>query len=291
MGCWNATCYISKLPIWYDEPVVMILVRETYEAKQRSPHTCYTTDKYVPFGYPVYGKYDDYGGVDDIDNEDEILEYLNTVTICDSNGEAVEITKENLRDVLNEFSHGESGYTVNKFNIEAFLVKRDLYDLLISNAKSRKIYNKEETIEQQTKRLLKKELNELYKKNIPDDELILWRLSDIRVAKISIYDMSEDISSYLKKKLYDNFNDHDLDKLVEIVMFRDVLEYLRMGYFCISGDGSQSGEMYMHTLVAKYILDFAEKSFREAQDDTREEINKDEYLKDTDYGYYESDSE
>lgn len=291
MGCWNATCYISKLPIWCDEPVVMILVRETYESKQRSPHTCNTTDKYVPFGYPVYGKYDDYGGVDDIENEEEILEYLNTVTICDSNGKAVEITKENLCNVLNDIAHGESGYTVNKFSIEAFLIKRDLYDLLITEAKSRKIYNKEETIEHQTKRLLKKELDKLNERKIPDEELVLWRLSDIRVAKISICDMSWDITSYLKKKLYDNFNDNDLDKLIEIVMFRDVLEHLRMGYFCISGDGSQSGEMYMHTLVAKYILDFAEKSFREAQDDTREEMNKDEYLTNTCYGYYEPDSE
>ena len=291
MGCWNTTCYISKLPIHYDEPVVMVLVRETHYNMHRSPHTCYATDKYVPFGYPIYGKYDDYGGIEDIENEEEVLEYLNTTTIRDSDNEIVEITEENLREVLNEIAHGESNYTVEKLNLEAFFVKRDLYNLLIAEAKSRQIYGKEETIEQQTRRLLKKELNKIHEWNIPDEELALWRLSDITIARISICDSFWDITSYIKKKLFDNFNDNDMNKLIEIVMFHNALEYLRMGYFCISGDGSQSNEMYMHTLVAKYILDFAEKSFREAQADTKEKMNKDEYLKEPGYGYYESKDE
>ena len=293
MGCWNTTCYVSKLPIYYREPVVMILVREThsYEDYHLAPHTFHATDKYVPFGYPIYGKYDDYGGIEDIENEDEILEYLNTVEVYKSRKKKVDITKKNLNDVLNKIAH-EEYFTFDKLHLEALFVRRDLYHILIKEMSSRRIYGKNETIAHQMKRLLKKELDKLHEEiSSNDDEYFTsWRVSRTTtgtIARISLIDMAWDISPYIKLKLFNKFNDDDMNRLTEIIMFRNVLDSLRMGYFCISGDGSQSCEMYLHTLVAKYILNYASKSFKEAQDDSNEKMDKREYLTGTCYGYYE----
>ena len=56
MGCWNATCTLTGLPILYgDEVYVIPLVDNT----GHSP--CYTTSHYKPISLPFEGVYDDYG--------------------------------------------------------------------------------------------------------------------------------------------------------------------------------------------------------------------------------------
>ena len=299
MGCWNGTCYISKLPIHYGENVVMILVREReFKRRGECPHTCYPTDFYAPFGYPIYGKYDDYGGVEDIENAKEVLEYLKTVEIHrvrkdydDDNktkDEIIEITEENLDDTLNEIMH--SGYFVENNAIEGFFVKRELYDLLIENASSRKIYGKNETIAHQTERLLKKEIAKINDEKFENEFEKRYALHELyRFATLSEYcDYEWEITSHIKRKLLDNFNDDDMKRLIELMMFRYVLDLLRMGYFCITGDGSQSNEMYMHTLVAKYILEYTTKAYQEAQEDSNHRMRKKNFLMETCFGYYES---
>lgn len=101
---------------------------------------------------------------------------------------------------------------------------------------------------------------------------------------------------FLKGKLIENPSDETVAKLVEIILFYNVLMRLRMGYFAISGDGSQSEERYMHTLVAKYILDQADKAYEEYlqvnADQAPEELDdKISFLSETIFGYYERKSE
>ena len=47
MGCWNATCNVSRLPIFCGDEIVvipLIAVSATVTA-----NTCYATDNFVPF--------------------------------------------------------------------------------------------------------------------------------------------------------------------------------------------------------------------------------------------------
>lgn len=64
MGCWNESCMISHLPIFYGEDVYGFLLLESPFDQQ----FCYATGRYSPIAV-VRGKYDDYGGIEEIENE------------------------------------------------------------------------------------------------------------------------------------------------------------------------------------------------------------------------------
>ena len=60
MGCWNATCNVSNLPIFWGDKVVLIpLVKVSSKETKFNP--CYPTDNFIPLGFPIFGEYDDYG--------------------------------------------------------------------------------------------------------------------------------------------------------------------------------------------------------------------------------------
>ena len=295
MRYWIATCYISKLPIKITEPVVMIIVRESRYRHDYGPRTCSPTDLYVPFGYPVYGKYNDYGGIEEIENAVEVISYFRSMDIEPS---FADISEENLERKLSDIVCGNC--SCNGLRLEAFLVKRDLYELLIKNAASRRIYHKDETLGHQMERLIKFSINEVreqhtyFKKmDIPFRTRSSTYLNDFR---LQLCEDDDDITMFLKGKLIENPRDEIVAKLVEIILFYNVLMYLRMGYFAISGDGSQSEERYMHTLVAKYVLDQADKAYEEYlqvnTDLAPEELDdKISFLSEPNFGYYERKSE
>ena len=62
MGCWNATCHISNLPICAGEKIVLIPLRKTHE--KAIYNCCYPTDNFQPLCFPIFGAYDDYGGIE-----------------------------------------------------------------------------------------------------------------------------------------------------------------------------------------------------------------------------------
>lgn len=65
MGCWNETCLITNLPIYYGEECVFI--RTTYKTDYRERQIC------VPVSLPIMGKYNDYGGLVEITNDFDII--------------------------------------------------------------------------------------------------------------------------------------------------------------------------------------------------------------------------
>lgn len=63
MGCWNHTCAISNLHITAGQDVVVFLLIKKHEESVSS--FCYGNALYDVVPLPFYGKYDDYGGVED----------------------------------------------------------------------------------------------------------------------------------------------------------------------------------------------------------------------------------
>lgn len=43
--------------------------------------TYYSRDKFVPLGYPIFGEYDDYGCMENIENIEEQMNFLKTLKI------------------------------------------------------------------------------------------------------------------------------------------------------------------------------------------------------------------
>jgi len=63
MGCWNHTCAVSNLHITAGEEVVVFLLLKNHNTDDGS--FCYGNALYDVMPLPFYGKYDDYGGVEE----------------------------------------------------------------------------------------------------------------------------------------------------------------------------------------------------------------------------------
>lgn len=82
MGCWNETCGITQMPICAGDPVRMFLIVESEHWHEAALH--YSTDLWKPFGLPLKGTYDEYGGIENIEEDalsDLLLESLKEILV------------------------------------------------------------------------------------------------------------------------------------------------------------------------------------------------------------------
>ena len=101
MGTVYGTDYISKLPIFPGEDVVVILLRKQNYERNPFPCCCYIGDMYVPLGIPIYGKYGEGINITDIENSDDVIEYIkNIVFKTDENMNKTVTTTEKLEELL-----------------------------------------------------------------------------------------------------------------------------------------------------------------------------------------------
>jgi hypothetical protein len=67
MGCWNGTCFLSHLPIHAGEEIKIIFLEKTDgEAFTNNTGVCYPNTFFRPIYFPISGRYDDYGGIEDV---------------------------------------------------------------------------------------------------------------------------------------------------------------------------------------------------------------------------------
>ena len=69
MGCWNETDGLTQMPIEYGDPVRMFLLVENKHSFVRSGILYNSTDLWQPFGLPLRGIYDEYGGIVNIQQD------------------------------------------------------------------------------------------------------------------------------------------------------------------------------------------------------------------------------
>ena len=77
MGCWNETCGLTQLPICGGDPVRMFLIveRKPPRGYTRDHVMHYSSDLWRPYGLPIKGTYDEYGGLENIE-EDCMSDFL-----------------------------------------------------------------------------------------------------------------------------------------------------------------------------------------------------------------------
>lgn len=110
MGCYNSTCMITHLPILWKDPVVAVALRPfvgkmdgSVDYSQLLPDTgggyCLATDAFIPFPVPVRGRYDDYGGIEEIAEGEatQIIEELTGKSAIQFFDEAERIKETNRR--------------------------------------------------------------------------------------------------------------------------------------------------------------------------------------------------
>jgi len=69
MGCWNATCGVSQLPILSGEKIRVFILEPHHGTNKfiREPNSfVYSTDMFTAYGIPFIAEYNDYGSVENI---------------------------------------------------------------------------------------------------------------------------------------------------------------------------------------------------------------------------------
>lgn len=130
MGCWNETCGITQMPICAGDKVRMFLiVRDRYADDSYDVCHSYTTDLWKPFGIPLKGTYDEYGRIENIEEDvmsDFLLESIKEMIIEVPNrmGEVFKREELNWETVI-DFLTDEGLKVANPFDVNNITRKLD----------------------------------------------------------------------------------------------------------------------------------------------------------------------
>lgn len=97
MGCFNKMGFYSHLPITYGDDIVMFICVDNTQTNERNNCPIYVDEFYAPYCLPIYGKYNDYGFIEDI------IKDANTELLESKFGQPIE-------DILNLIDNYENGY-------------------------------------------------------------------------------------------------------------------------------------------------------------------------------------
>jgi len=289
MGSWNETCAVSNLPVRHKERIVIMPLCATAQAGPKATEI----DKYwQPFALPIRCAYNDYGGVEGIE-EDDSGQFNSIELLYDENNKPLNFTKEGFQDQLNEFLLNHDDYEAQEFvgsfskKFDFMLVKEDLFDFLTGRVAERTAYGTDrdmkavtsEALDGKAKRLFKEKMDEAIKsiqnatiyKNVDAKEVAnaIYGENAAREALSETFgkcrffgQMFSPILLYKHNKPCEN---RLKERFVELQLFAFALNLLRKGWLCqTSGHGSQDYELRLHKELAGKIQDIvlaAEESY------------------------------
>ena len=282
MGCWNATCNISNLPIFWGDKVVLIpLLKVSSKSTQFNP--CYPTDNFVPLGFPIFGEYDDYGRLENAhtsawneahlrqfsyyfeERDDEAKEKYRPVilkeTLDDFVGQVLCCHEGCYIDLPNQYFHPDG-----KAMVTYMMIHQGVYEKLFAEMAGRIPYNIESRLREAMISKLEKRLEAILDFCPGEDECSTLVAYDM-FRTIRLNDICRKVFGY-ENYFHQSFIWKDLavrmleDEHLKTCLLHDIadmkiwtmtLMYLRKGYLCDSGSGSQNGEMRLHLVLARCI--------------------------------------
>lgn len=295
MGCWNATCSLTNLPIFAGDKIVVIPLMKKKNNKEPY-YSCYPTDTFVPLSLPVVGKYNDYGGIEDIEPFEENESGLMGLKYFTLGGHFISNDKEfyvkDFQSLLNAICSHEVGYYMpsgahrydERVLIDYMMMHYDAYKFVVDEIANRKFYNHEETIKESFVEEFQKiilQYNDLvgtksgyFSDDSPGNIAPIFYMMN----KHGIFMQFTEFLSPESTLVYTNLseaicggNQRAFDSLVDLKLFTYGLTALRKGYLVASGAGSQSRETQIHYRLADFIMKFIDKKTREFQEENDEE--------------------
>lgn len=140
MGFWHGTCLLSRLPIRYDDPCAALIIAQ----KPTGKNNTYCNGLYEPVSHIIYGKYDAYGTLKDVENADWHENDLRTnlhIHVLNYNPDEPEKrlpVPENLIGLLDAIERGRARLSRMAIDRRLYLVlmHRDLAKYAINTAKN-----------------------------------------------------------------------------------------------------------------------------------------------------------
>lgn len=282
MGCWNATCHVSHMPIFGGDTVVLIPLMQAHNSLQIN--CCNIADCFVPIGFAITGEYNEYGGLEHICSDDLNIRHLMSKRYFVRNeDEYEEYIPKTIEDLINDVFCRDNAFVETnntyffpdkKAPVGHIMIHKKLYQDMIRNMGARIPYDKDKTYKQ----CLTAKFNASMKKH--KQQLALMKDSDdVKINALNLmlrnqiyHEIAESIlctetmlhtSQWAEMAQEAVNNTTAVVKLaVEKTLFSQALNACRMGYLCASGMGSQSEETAMQVVIAKFVLQQAKKRTR-----------------------------
>lgn len=142
MGCFNHKCNFSNLPVvWGDRIVIIIGFTQPLEHQDNFSPGC----SFVPISVPIRGRYNEYGGIKDVDMTPAIevlekyfdMDVYHIVDIAERTTcgceDQMDEENEKVRDILENIAK-ESGHPEYKLKISYVMEHESIFDYLVSTA-------------------------------------------------------------------------------------------------------------------------------------------------------------
>lgn len=287
MGCWNATCMTSGLPIVYGDDVVMFVICEaggTWGAE------CYCHAEANLLSQPIFGKYDDYGGIEEIQENEEtnsLFEFLKE-KLVPSYGNELGVDTDNQyhhfkqSNTLSEILNGciERGYAaINKFHyymktnvkmgVTNTFILREIWDKIIdeygnTTRNSYDIYT-QKMVPRTTREIFEAEfvkIDEIHEKfekitkdggMTPDDIKFFQQEQERSNNPLYRWDGWKGMDVSLLSK----------ETIIDMMIFVSFLERARINLRPTTGKGSQSANYNLNEKLADWTKSIATRKIKE----------------------------
>lgn len=277
MGSWNATCYMSNLPINPGDRVALLMLAPLNRKRNRCV-TCNAEDFMVHIGSPIFGEYEDSGILKNIDSNPYMEQYLKEFSplyTCDNQyGSNVyewnEYEWENIETFLHDVCHHYvfvNSTLGERQELDFVMIHEELYHKLLQEIGMRIPYDFTESLydlhEYKIRQTLMnmREKREMAMAAVKDCSDEMSKQITLALAKESFCD-KYNFTHEVRWKAMDWFANKYLDTNDESIIYiiRDrilwltVMEYARKAYGAVSGAGSQSCEMKLQNIIATYIV-------------------------------------
>lgn len=294
MGCWNGTCALSQLPIKHGEKAVLFILVETKSKLSRGENFCYVNDLYTPAMIPLFGEYNDYGSLENIETENADVVFncfLNEITkgSCIVKEERIKSDKwvpDNIEELLNVIQKGRVFTKTNRLSrdeesvVSYLLMHRDIYDAVLFDIGNRKPYNAAYTFreywENQFAKLAEK-LDEL--KDKQEETKFSFALSLEELPLLGECKHFGLRYNYFMNLFCDNFNNSNpvfQNGVIDLIITHTALDLSRKMWMPQCGEGSQSEERKIHELIAKCVFKKVEEYKNGIIEDSNEEYTPEE---------------
>lgn len=222
MGCWNETCAITNLPIRAGDPAVAVLLK-----KHDAAHIgIYPDDLYSPQGLPLFGEYNDYGNLEQIQTHPWNQEFLSNKTETETSLSELPAAQPCQpimflhREIYNKIIHAVGSRVPCGRNVQNRTYRECLQNQLQSRLSNRDAIN-----------------------------------SAFQIGQWTNHEASLFFQDKFQSCADETLRQSMLDDLTDSCLLYTALTLLRKGYFVQSGTGSQSLETALHVLVAKFTLE------------------------------------
>lgn len=252
MGCWNGTDLITQLPIMCGDEVALILIKKS-KYHFNADNSCYSNEYFKPLPILLYGKYDDYGCIENISGD---IEQFKEIIQRESDMDNEEILSKMQKDF------GEDYSIVNIESYVRFVERNKISDIgyvlihkkLFNSLKSYDdyIYGKDKYLQDYYKAIT-------FEKTIAkakDDGLSDMDIFELRInCPVIHWGVFDKIS----------LDDVNIDSISAIMSINSVLGVTRKMWFPQTGAGGQVQIEEPHRIInnfyTNYLIDYDMKDF------------------------------